>query len=96
MKTGLKSWTLALALVVTTTTSGWALFESNKELSAQARVGMAEAIKTAESSSHGKAVEVSMGKDDGRVVYKIETVDSSNKSRKVYVDALDGKIHEIK
>lgn len=73
----MESWTLALALVVTTTTSGWARFESNKELSAQARVGMAEAIKTAESSAHGKAVEVSMGKDDGRVVCKIEPVDSA-------------------
>jgi uncharacterized membrane protein YkoI len=36
-----------------------------------------------------------MGKDDGRVVYKIEIVDGKN-THKVYVDAMTGKVHEIK
>jgi uncharacterized membrane protein YkoI len=39
---------------------------------------------------------VNMGKDDGRVAYKIEMVDANKKTHKVYVDAMDGKIHEIK
>ncbi len=74
----------------------WALFESNKELSDQARISMVDAIKAAEHAKPGKAVEVNMGKDDGRVVYKIEVVDANKKTHKVYVDAMDGKIHEIK
>ena len=36
-----------------------------------------------------------LGKDDGRVVYKIEIIDGT-KTHKVYVDAVTGKIHEIK
>lgn len=74
----------------------WALFETDKELAAQARVSMIDAIKTAEQAKPGKAVEVNMGKDDGRVVYKIEIVDANKKTHKVYVDAVDGKVHEIK
>ncbi len=57
---------------------------------------MVDAIKAAEKARPGKAVEVNMGKDDGRVVYKIEMVDANKKTFKVYVDAKDGKIHEIK
>jgi uncharacterized membrane protein YkoI len=89
-------WTITAVFVGMSATSGWALFESNKELSSQARIGMAEAVKIAEQNTHGKAVEAGMGKDEGRVVYKIETIDSTNKTQKVYVDAMDGKIHEIK
>lgn len=36
-----------------------------------------------------------MGKDDGRVVYKIEIVDGKN-THKVYVNAMADKVHEIK
>jgi uncharacterized membrane protein YkoI len=36
-----------------------------------------------------------MGKDDGRVVYKIEIVDGT-KTHKVYVDAMTGKVQQIK
>ena len=56
---------------------------------------MVEAIKTTEQARPGKAVEVNMGKDDGRVVYKIEIIVEKN-THKVYVDALIGKVHEIK
>ena len=56
---------------------------------------MVEAIKTAEQTRPGKTVEVNMGKDDGRVVYKIEIIDGKN-THKVYVDAMTGKVHEIK
>ncbi len=73
----------------------WALFESDRALSEKATVSMIDAIKTAEQAKPGKTVEVNMGKDDGRVVYKIEIVDGK-KTHKVYVDAMTGKVHEIK
>jgi uncharacterized membrane protein YkoI len=72
-----------------------ALFETDRALSEKASVSMVEAIKTAEQARPGKTVEVNMGKDDGRVVYKIEIVDGKN-THKVYVDAMTGKVHEIK
>ena len=72
-----------------------AMFESDRALSEKATVSMVDAIKTAEAAKPGKTVEVDMGKDDGRVVYKIEIVDGQ-KTHKVYVDAVTGKIHEIK
>ena len=57
---------------------------------------MIEAIKAAEGVVPGKAVEVNMGKDDGKVVYKIEIIDGSKKSRHVYIDAESGKVHTVK
>ena len=69
-----------VALFSLTLTPAWALFESDKELASQARVSMADAIKTAEQAKPGKAVEVNMGKDEGRVVYKIEIVDANKKT----------------
>jgi uncharacterized membrane protein YkoI len=56
---------------------------------------MVEAIKTAVQARPGKPVEVNMGKDDGRVVYKIEIIDGKH-THKVYVDAMTGQVHEIK
>ena len=52
-----------VALFSLTLTPAWALFESDKELASQARVSMADAIKTAEQAKPGKAVEVNMGKE---------------------------------
>lgn len=77
------------------TAPAWALFESDRALSEKATVSMVEAIKTAEQARPGKTVEADMGKEDGRIVYKIEIVDGS-KTHKVYVDAVTGKVHEIK
>ncbi len=72
-----------------------AMFESDRTLSEKSTVSMVDAIKTAEQAKPGKTVEVNMGRDDGRVVYKIEIVDGKN-THKVYVDAITGKVHEIK
>ena len=72
-----------------------AMFESDRALSEKATVSMVDAIKTAEQAKPGKTVEADMGKDDGRVVYKIEIIDGKN-THKVYVDAMTGKIHVIK
>jgi uncharacterized membrane protein YkoI len=85
---------LALALGGTVAPA-WALFETDRALSEKATVSMIDALKTAEQARPGKPVEVNMGKDDGRVVYKIEIIDGKN-THKVYVDAMTGKVHEIK
>jgi uncharacterized membrane protein YkoI len=74
----------------------WALFETDKQLSDKARVTMTDALKTAEGAVPGKPVEVNMGKDDGKVVYKIEIIDTAKKTRHVYIDAESGKVHTVK
>jgi uncharacterized membrane protein YkoI len=94
----MKNEIVALGLGITlcaTVSPAWALFETDRALSEKASVSMVEAIKTAEQARPGKPVEVNMGKDDGRVVYKIEIVDGKD-THKVYVDAITGKVHTIK
>ena len=87
---------VGLALVLGGTVGpAWALFETDRTLSEKASVSMIDALRTAEQAKPGKPVEVNMGKDDGRVVYKIEIVDAKT-THKVYVDAMTGKVHEIK
>ena len=87
---------VGLAIMVgATVVPAWAMFESDRALSEKATVSMVDAIKTAEQAKPGKTVEADMGKDDGRVVYKIEIIDGKN-THKVYVDAMTGKIHVIK
>jgi uncharacterized membrane protein YkoI len=86
---------MMMLLVAGTVMPAWALFESDRELSNKSTVSMIEAIKTAEQARPGKTVEANIGKDDGRVVYKIEIVEGKS-TYKVYVDAVTGKVHEIK
>lgn len=87
----------AVALITALSSSpAWALFETDKQLSEKARVSMIDALKTAEGVVPGKAVEVNMGKDDGKVVYKIEIIDAAKKTRHVYIDAESGKVHTTK
>ena len=68
----------------------WALFESNKELVAGAKIPLEEAVKSALTAVPGKAAEADLGKDDGRTIWKIEVIDHNNKSQTVYVDAQTG------
>ena len=68
----------------------WALFESNKELVASAKIPLEEAVKSAIKAVPGKAAEADLGKDDGRTIWKIEVIDHNNKSQTVYVDAQTG------
>ena len=95
MRTGIMAIATA-ALMGSLITPSWALFETNKELSEKARITMTDAIKKAEQTVQGKPVEVNMGKDEGRVVYKVEIIDANKKSHTVYVDAENGKIQEVK
>jgi uncharacterized membrane protein YkoI len=85
---------LSVIGVLLSSVPAWALFESDRELSDQARITMIQALKTAQNKVPGKPVEVNMGKD-GRVVYKIEIIDK-NKNTKVYIDAETGKVHTVK
>lgn len=93
----MKSIFTAVALITALSFApAWALFETDKQLSDKARVSMIDALKTAEGAVPGKPVEVNMGKDDGKVVYKIEIIDAAKKTRHVYVDAESGKVHTVK
>jgi uncharacterized membrane protein YkoI len=74
----------------------WAIFESDKTLAEQAKISMAEAITVAQQTIPGKPVHVEMGKDLGHTVYKVEVVDKDNKSRWVYVDAINGAVTDAK
>ncbi len=72
---------------------GSAVWASDKELALTATVSMEDAIKAAVTSvPGGKPYEVEMTKKKGQAAYKVEIVDSSKKTHKVYVDAANGKI----
>ncbi|MGZ8383162.1 MAG: PepSY domain-containing protein [Nitrospira sp.] len=70
---------------------GWALFETNQQLAATATITLEEAVRNALKSVPGRAVEAEIGKEDGRTVYEVEIIDSSDKTQKVYVDAQSGQ-----
>ena len=83
---------LAIALLSgVITTPAWALFETNKDLIATAKITLEEAVRHAVKAVPGKAVEAEIGKEDGRTVYEVEIIDASKKTHKVYVDAETGK-----
>ncbi len=70
----------------------WALFETNKDLIATAKITMEEALRSAvKAVPGGKAVEAEIGKEDGRTVYEVELIDANKKTQKVYVDAQTGQ-----
>jgi len=84
---------LAIALLCGVISSpAWALFETNKELVATAKIPMEEAVRTAVKAFPGsKAVEAELGKEDNRTVFEVELIDANKKTQKVYVDAETGK-----
>ena len=74
-------------------TIGSAVWASEKELALTATVSMEDAIKAAVASvPGGKPYEVETTKKKGQAAYKVEIVDPSKKTHKVYVDAMNGKI----
>ena len=83
---------LAIALLSGVIASpAWALFETNKDLVATAKITMEEAVRNAVKAVPGKAVEAEIGKEDGRTVFEVEIIDANNKKQKVYVDAQTGQ-----
>src|SRR5437868_11990515 len=91
MRKHIAALTVLVALTFGNATA-WALFESNKTLSDKATITMEQALTAAQQNKPGKPVEVTMGKDEGRVVYKVEIVDANKKTQYVYVDAQNGNI----
>ncbi|MBD0316831.1 MAG: PepSY domain-containing protein [Nitrospiraceae bacterium] len=86
----MKRFMLSVIAVTLMAGPAWALFETNKDLVAQTKVPLEEAIRNAIKTVPGKAAEADLGKDDGRPVWKIEVIDHNNKSQTVYVDAQSG------
>lgn len=82
-----------VGLFMVTGVPAWALFESDRTLSQEATISMVDAIQSAQKAHPGKPVEVTMGKEDDRVVYKIEMVDA-NDTHEVYVDAKTGTVEK--
>ena len=84
---------LAIALLSgVIATPAWALFETNKELIATAKITLEEAVRSAVKAVPGsKAVEAEIGKEGGRTVYEVEVIDANKKTQKVYVDAQTGQ-----
>ena len=87
--------TAILALTVWASPAA-ALFETKAELSKSSQISMDKAIEIALKKVPGKAVEAEIEKEDGRAVYEIEIIDTSNSKRKVHVDARTGDIVKLK
>ena len=66
--------------------------EQRKALVDEARISMIDAVTAAQKVSPGKAVKVTMRKEQGRVLYKVEILDAKKVSHSVDVDARDGTV----
>ena len=87
----MKTFILLALLSALVSSPTWAWFETNQQLVEAATVTLEEAVRNALKSVPGRAVEVEIAKEDGRTVYEVEIIDSSNKIQKVYVDAQSGQ-----
>ena len=67
--------------------------EQRKALVDEARVSMIDAVTAARKVFPGKAVKVTMTKEQGHVLYNVEILDANKVSRSVKVDARDGTVH---
>ena len=66
--------------------------EQRKALVDEARISMIEAVAAARKVRPGKAVKVTMKKEQGRVYYNVEILDANKISHSVEVDARDGTV----
>ncbi len=66
--------------------------EQRKALVDEARISMIDAVTAARKVIPGKAVKVTMRKAQGRVLYKVEILDTNKVSHSVEVDARDGTV----
>jgi hypothetical protein len=67
--------------------------EQRKALVDEARISMIDAVTAAQKVFPGKAVKVTMRKEKGRVLYKVDILDANKVSHSVDVDARDGTVH---
>ena len=66
--------------------------EQRKALVDEARISMIDAVTAAQKVFPGKAAKVTMRKEQGRVLYKVEILDTNKVSHSVEVDARDGTV----
>ena len=66
--------------------------EQRKALVDEARISMIDAVTAAQKVFPGKAVKVTMRKEQGRVLYKVEILGANKVSHSVDVDARDGTV----
>ena len=69
-----------------------AVHDGQKALVDEARISMIEAVTAARKVIPGKAVKVTMRKEQGRLLYKVEIVDANKISHSIDVDAGDGTV----
>jgi uncharacterized membrane protein YkoI len=90
-------YVLAIAILVSGLCFSDAWAKSDKQMALEATISMEQAIKTAINSvPGGKPYEVEMDREDGRLTYKIQIVDATNKTYKVRIDAQNGQLLEKK
>ncbi|MGZ8374769.1 MAG: PepSY domain-containing protein [Nitrospira sp.] len=82
---------LAAVMMTMVSSPAWAIFETNKELIASAKITLEEAVRNAVKLVPGKAVEAEIGTESGRTVYEVEVIDQNHKSQNVLVDAQTGQ-----
>ena len=89
---------LVIAMLVLTVwaSPAMALLETDKELVSMAQISLQKAVDIAIAKVPGKAYEVELEKEDGRAVYEVKIIDTSNEKRKVHVDAKTGDILKSK
>lgn len=63
-----------------------------KDFPRMAKISMAQAVKTARSKIHGKALSSNLEEEDGFLVYAVEIQTASRSMVEVLVDAGSGKI----
>jgi hypothetical protein len=66
--------------------------EQRKILVDEAQISMIDAVTAAQKVFPGKAVKVTLRKEQGRVLYKVEILDANKKSHSIDVDARDGTV----
>ena len=89
---------LVIAMLVLTVwaSPAMALLETDKELVSMAQITLQKAVDIAIAKVPGKAYEAELEKEDGRPVYEVKIIDTSNEKRKVHVDARTGDIMKTK
>jgi Peptidase propeptide and YPEB domain len=93
MRKTLHRCTFAVIVSLMVGTPAFALSDTNIELIKYAEFTMVEAARSAITFVPGRAVEASLGKREGRTVWKIEIIDATNKRQTVYIDAQTGEAH---
>ena len=85
---------LGVLLAANLVLAGCGMFSKSddREYSEAAGISMERALRSAKAKVPGKAVQAKLDKYEGRVVYKIDIIDSNDKKRQVYVNAENGKV----